>query len=316
MEHVFIVNPTAGKGQRVTQTETLAKELAKRHHLNVTIHRTTSAQHTTDLVRQIASLGSPVRFYACGGDGTLHYVVQGMVGYENAEVTCIPAGTGNDFLRNFGADSVKFTDPENLWDGDRLDLDLLQCNGRYCLSIACFGVDARVGRDVHKFSKFPGLSGKGGYLISSAYNGLQPLARRWTLTVDDQVIDGKFAVVSVCNGRHYGGGFCPIPQARLDDGQMKAITVGHINVFQFLKLFPHYCAGRHQAIAKYIQLYSPQMVTLSSQKQDITLCIDGEAEEVTQASVQIAPVKLRFFAPKGANPNASGAEGAFVATRS
>ena len=43
-----------------------------------------------------------MRIYACGGDGTLNEVVNGAAGFDNAAVTCVPKGTGNDFLKLFG----------------------------------------------------------------------------------------------------------------------------------------------------------------------------------------------------------------------
>ncbi len=46
--------------------------------------------------------GEPVRIWACGGDGTLNEVVNGAAGFDNAAVTCVPKGTGNDFLKLFG----------------------------------------------------------------------------------------------------------------------------------------------------------------------------------------------------------------------
>ena len=76
-----------------------------------------------------------MRLYACGGDGTVNEVANGIAGYANAAMTCIPIGTGNDFLKNFGADYEKFLDAENLWNGETQALDLIDCNGKYCLTI-------------------------------------------------------------------------------------------------------------------------------------------------------------------------------------
>ena len=47
----------------------------------------------------------------------VHEAANGIAGFPNAAMTVIPAGTGNDFLKNFGPDAVKFSDPEHLWDG-------------------------------------------------------------------------------------------------------------------------------------------------------------------------------------------------------
>ena len=77
-----------------------------------------------------------------GGDGTVNEIANGIAGFPNAAMTCIPIGTGNDFLKNFGKDAEPlFLDAENLWNGDVTPLDLIDCNGKYCLTIACTGID-------------------------------------------------------------------------------------------------------------------------------------------------------------------------------
>ena len=41
-----------------------------------------------------------------GGDGTLNEVANGILGVPHAAMTCVPTGTGNDFLKNFGAEML------------------------------------------------------------------------------------------------------------------------------------------------------------------------------------------------------------------
>ena len=88
-----------------------------------------------------------------------------------------------------------------------------------CLTIACSGIDARVAESVHTFGSWPLLSGRGSYLAAVAVNGLfRKIGQHWRVTLDGETEEGDFALVSVCNGRHYGGGSTPVPEARLDDG--------------------------------------------------------------------------------------------------
>lgn len=92
-------------------------------------------------------------------------------------------------------------------------LDLIDCNGKYCLTIACTGIDARIAESVHEFGASPMLSGRGSYLASVAVNFLfHKIGRRWRVTLDDEVIEDTFALVSMCNGRYYGGGSTPCPR--------------------------------------------------------------------------------------------------------
>ena len=154
MRHIFIINPAAGKSDSRQRVYRMAERLRESHGLDVECMLTKSSGHTTALVRGIAAAGSGVRFYACGGDGTVNAVANGAAGFENAAMTVVPIGTGNDFLKNFGEDAARFSDPGNLWNGRTQKLDLIDCNGRLCLTIACSGIDARIGRDVHRLYSY------------------------------------------------------------------------------------------------------------------------------------------------------------------
>ena len=93
-------------------------ELAMKYNLPVIIHSRDSIQDTYDILIHVTtdetdackfsreySLSHPeedIRFYSCGGDGTLGEIVNGIVGIKNASVTCFPCGSGNDFVKSLG----------------------------------------------------------------------------------------------------------------------------------------------------------------------------------------------------------------------
>ena len=231
MRHVFIINPTAGKQDCTAQMVQMARALAARHGLDVECILTKSPGHAAVTVRKLAETGQALRFYACGGDGTVNEVANGVAGADNAAMTCVPVGTGNDFLKNFGEMAPLFSDPENLWDGPRFPLDAIDCNGRLALTVACFGFDAQVADDVHTYGKVPFLGGKGSYILSLAVNFvLRGLSHRWTVTLDGERLEGDFILAAVCNGRYYGGGFMPAAEARMDDGVLNTVQIGRAHV--------------------------------------------------------------------------------------
>lgn len=182
--------------------------------------------HATEIAQKLCQTGESLRFYACGGDGTVNEVANGIIGYDNAAMSVIPVGTGNDFLKNFGGDMDKFRDAENLWDGPQFPMDAIDVNGRVALTIACSGIDARVARDVHKYSESPILDGKSSYIASLLVNFLfKGIGSHWTVELDGETIEDDFSLVSVCNGRYYGGGFMPVAEARMDDGVLNTLVV-------------------------------------------------------------------------------------------
>jgi len=104
MRHVFIINPKAGKKDKSEEIIRKIRLAAQDKKINPAIHITERPKHAIKLVTDELAQhpGQPVRFYACGGDGTLNEVVSAAAGHEHASVTHYPAGTGNDFVKTFG----------------------------------------------------------------------------------------------------------------------------------------------------------------------------------------------------------------------
>ena len=170
MKHLFIINPKAGKEDSTQKLKEKIDVLAKKYALDHKIMLTKYAGHATELVHEYVSDGEEWRVYACGGDGTLNEVVNGVAEYSNAAVTVFPCGTGNDFVKTFGNMTGRFYSLEELILGEERELDLMCCAGRYAINICSVGFDARAAHDVHKFSKWPGVKPYAAFSLSAAYN--------------------------------------------------------------------------------------------------------------------------------------------------
>ena len=304
MKHVFIINPTAGKADSRQKIYDMADALRTKHNLDVQCILTKKQGHATEIARRMCDSGEELRFYACGGDGTVNEVANGIIGYDNAAMTVIPVGTGNDFLKNFGDDMEKFRDAENLWDGPQFPMDAIDVNGRVALTIACSGIDARVARDVHKYSESPLLDGKGSYIYSLAVNFLfKGIGTHWTITLDDVTTEGDWSLVSVCNGRYYGGGFMPVAEARMDDGVLNTLVVREVNRRTFLKFVGPYSRGEYAKFPEYAHCSCPKVVHIHSEKPDIVTCLDGESVVNSDVTIKLHDKKLNFFGPEGCSCN-------------
>lgn len=306
MRHVFIINPRAGKRNQTARIYEMADRLRSLHGLDCACMLTDRPGGATEMARRLAESGEELRLYACGGDGTVSEAANGLAGFANAAMTCIPTGTGNDFLKNFGPDMEKFRDAENLWDGPVFPLDLIDCNGRYCLTIACSGIDAQVAEGVHLYSRSPLLNGRGSYLASVAANFLlRPIGHRWTVTLDGEIQEGDFTLVSVCNGRHYGGGSTPVPEARMDDGVLNTILVRKISKPAFARLFRVYSAGNYRQLPQIARSVTAREIRIQSEVEEIVTCLDGECFRSHSVILRLADKRVNFFGPAGCDPNAT-----------
>ena len=307
MKYVFIINPKAGNKDMTAALYDMADRLREKYGQEVTCMLTDRPGGATNMARTLAESGEAVRIYACGGDGTIHEVANGIAGFSNAAMTCIPIGTGNDFLKNFGSDAEKFSDAENLWDGDEIGIDLIECNGKYCVTIACNGIDARVAESVHNFNGPAWLSGQGAYIASIIPNFFgSPISRRWSVAIDGgEPVTDDFALIALCNGRYYGGGFFPVPEARMDDGVLHAVVIRKVTRAEFIRLIGPYSKGKHTELPPRLVRVMPANEIRITAEEDIVTCLDGECSRSREVVMRMADKKVKFFVPKGASPNAT-----------
>ena len=105
----IIVNPTAGGGRAVDHASTLARACADAG-MSVHVHVASNRDDTVRTAMETASRGLVI---ACGGDGTVHDCLQGVMRADVASprLAIWPVGTGNDIdrglhLTNAGTDST------------------------------------------------------------------------------------------------------------------------------------------------------------------------------------------------------------------
>lgn len=101
MRYVFYVNPQAGKGTLQQGIIDSIKKYFSDKSENLKIHITESMGDALNSARQEAQTGDKIRMFACGGEGTVFEVLNGIVGFDNVELGVIPCGSANDFLKFF-----------------------------------------------------------------------------------------------------------------------------------------------------------------------------------------------------------------------
>ena len=100
MRHIFIVNPRSGHQDATPVIQKALSELNPSEPYEIYV--TSAPGDATQYVRTRCQADtSPLRFYACGGDGTLNEVLNGAMHHAHVVIGVVPIGTGNDFCRNF-----------------------------------------------------------------------------------------------------------------------------------------------------------------------------------------------------------------------
>lgn len=301
MRHIFIINPVAGKGRYQAEIAGNINALLKNKEIEYEIYHTKYKGDVKPFVDSKCQDKSPVVFYACGGDGTLHEVINAAVSYDNASVGVIPCGSGNDFVKNFD-NHFLFQDIEAQVSGETVKLDMIKAQNEYAVSVCNIGFDADAAFNMHKFKKIPFITGSGCYILSVLYCLLKKLGKKLKVVLDDgYTFEGTFLLGVAANGHSYGGGYKCAPKALINDGVIDICFVNKMSRFEILGLIGSYKNGMHLENGKlkdYITYKKCKTVKIISQE-SINVCIDGENYVFEELDFEIVPESLKFRLPKG-----------------
>lgn len=301
MRHLFIINPAAGKHTDPEQLSQAIRQVMKSYSGHYAIRITTHPHHAENMIRTAAEQSSqPLRVYVFGGDGTLNEAANGAAGLDHVAVTVCPQGSGNDFLKIFGKDQVRFSNLSELLEGEVATFDLIECNNRIALNICSVGLDARVGVGMTDFKHLPLVSGNLSYLLSLVSNVAQGTRAHYQVELDGERLDGSYTLIAVCNGRWYGGSFCPDPTAMPDDGKLTYILVKGVGRLQVAALVQKYASGHGSQYPELIRMCTGRELRVRCDKPEIAQT-DGEKLVSDLLSFRLSAKKLRFIYPKGAS---------------
>ena len=267
--------------------------------------------------RGVTGQGEKIRFYVCGGDGTAAEVLNGLYGFPEAELAIIPAGSGNDYVRNFD-DREKFLDITAQLAGEAVPVDVIRYSYTpaspksdkegepetlYALNMVNMGFDAKAAAHMTRFKNKLFLRGTGAYIAGvlkelTSYKMSHAAFR----PEGEDAFEADFLLGGVGSGRFSGGGFDGIPHAVVHDGLLDLIIVDPLSRGEFLKLVGIYHDGKHTEhpeLMDRMRLMSVKGVEIEPAS-GLVFTTDGEAHYTKSTlSVSLAPEKIRFVVPDG-----------------
>jgi YegS/Rv2252/BmrU family lipid kinase len=292
MKHLFIINPTAGKGNTLKRIPEI-KDYCESHGYRYEIAITEYPGHATEIAKAHSPQG--LRIYSVGGDGTLNEVLNGMAG-SGSSLAVIPSGSGNDFIRSIVGKNVPDNIIQSTIEGTERLIDYAMVNDRYFINITSLGFDAEVAYQARRFKKLPLVSGSMAYLIAIIITIIIRKNHHMVLKIDEDEISGKNLLVAVGIGRYYGGGVYALPNAEIDDGLFDICYVETMSRLKMFRLFPKYIKGLHQTIEG-VHLCRGKNIEITLET-SIPLNFDGEVILEDKAVFKIFPRALPFVFPK------------------
>ena len=305
MEYVFIVNPSSGQGKHgknlVPRIEALMKEYPDR---DIKIYYTRGVKDATVLADQIAKEAKDkVTIFACGGDGTINEVANGIYGHDNAIMAVVPVGSGNDFVRALGGgtnEGEKFLELSAHLDAPVKKIDLIKLtweeNGvtksHLCDNGINIGFDGNSAIKAHELKELPGVSGTGSYIMAVSQCLILKKGEDLRITVDgEELHNGPLLLATVGNGGFCGGGFESLPLADLSDGLLEVLVVNNMSRAKFVSLVPKYKNGKLLDIdpesGKLYKYCQAKKIEIEPNNGTMRFVGDGEIFETGKLTVEI-----------------------------
>ena len=304
MRHIFIVNPAAGKQDSTLSVASAIKTAADETKIQYSIFKTEYPGHATKMVRDLC-LRYPeevLRFYACGGDGTLKEVAEGMADFIGMQITHYPCGTGNDFIKMFGKDMARFYDMKQLIGGQVVPMNCIRSKNGVALNIISTGVDARIAAGMQKYKRAFGKNGQLPYLISTLENVLKPVPRQLEIQIDKKRFIGRYTLVLIANGQYYGGGFNPVPNADPSDGVLDVLLIKTVSKLTIARIIDAYKRGEYAQYPQYIEYFQAKKISIYPERGKLMdLNLDGEVSKVSEAEIWVGEHEISFVVPENSS---------------
>lgn len=310
MKHIFIVNPHAGKQSCEALVRTSVAPYQQDYDIEIYVK-----QHRGDsyeVVRRYRDLypDEELRFYACGGDGTLREVAYALMGLDGVAFTSFACGSGNDYVKYYGGPD-RFRQVKPLLDGtlDRIDMMTVNDNAPgsygpdkvYAMNATHFGLDYRVAATMNRLRRHRLLGGSLCYPASVAEAFVGGMRTRCRVYADGELLNpsGELLLCTVAHGICVGGSYHCAPRSSNSDGLLEVCLVHPVSRLRFLTLMSAYQHGTHlddPRFSRYIVYRQARHVVIEG-GDDFGVSLDGELYLSPTVDVRVVPQTLSFIVP-------------------
>ncbi|HVF54640.1 MAG TPA: diacylglycerol kinase family protein [Pyrinomonadaceae bacterium] len=308
---LVIINPASAGGATADAWPRAASDL-RRHFGPFNCAFTAGRGDAAAIAAREARAGR--RFIvACGGDGTISEVANGILqSGAAAELGILPSGTGGDFRRTLGIPTQIAEAALVLRRGRTQSVDAGRVTymnergeeeSRFFLNVASFGMGGEVIRRVKENDRLA----VGGAAMLGGRASFALAALQTTLTFSkpsvrvriDEGPESQMVVTNFCvaNARYFGGGMKIAPEARLNDGLFDVVAIGDLATLSVIANSYRVYLGTHLGMRDVRHAPARRVEAKPAAGVDVSLEVDGELVGRLPATFEILPRALRVRCP-------------------
>lgn len=300
MVHIFIVNPYAGQK---TFADDLRSKLEGIKGLNYFVFNTRYAGYEREVVKKIQHIfeDEKLRFYCCGGSGTMRNMLNGFDDLANVEIAFFPCGLTNDFLKMFGEDEARFHQIEELIKGDVISVDYIRTNYGVSLNTLSCGFDSAFADKLERYRLLSAFGAQVPYVSALLYALFVSKSQEYEIYLDDKKLEGTYAEVFFGNGSMFGGNMRFAPETCINDGKGIYFIAPPMKGVGALPIVTALIAGKEEKLNKRVYRGEGQRIKIRrTDGSPFAMNFDGELEEVHKEwEAEIIRKGLHLVVPKG-----------------
>lgn len=260
-------------------------------------------RETTDLAHDMRTLKRDgfERVLVCGGDGTLHHVIQEISRLERGErlpLAAVPLGTANDFAKGVGLTHRSFAESlRAAATAPYQRIDMAWVNGHPFVNVASGGIVARTTTDVSP--RLKSVMGRYAYHLNALLTLHQPEEYHWVLRGTGWQKQMTGYAFAVGNNSRAGGGFKVAPEAKLNDGLFDLLVIPTQSRLELTALAAE-LLKENPDLSRHKVFYRQESDLLIDSAEDLQVNLDGEPIHGRQFHFQIEPRSVDMvFSPEG-----------------
>jgi diacylglycerol kinase (ATP) len=303
---LLIHNPNAGSSGKARRKQLdHARKVLAAGGIEAELAETRGPGDATEIAARATQEGRQL-VIACGGDGTLNEVVNGLAGQSNGHrvpLALLPGGTANIMAKELDIP----------WDIPGATRKLLQCQvrevalglatplenpdrKRYFLSVAGAGPDGMI-----VYSVDLELKARVG-ILAYWYQGAREVLRykfpHFRVVTQGQSIDASLVIVG--RTKNYGGPFKITTEADLYEDQFEVLTLTTQSGFKYLSYLPTLWMNKLRGTDGVHFYKSDSIVCEPMDSNPVYAQVDGEPMARLPIEFKIVPRALKLLVPKSA----------------
>lgn len=300
MTHIFIINPFAGAKYFAAN---LRSKLENIPNLRFFVFNTRHAGYEREVIKRIRHLfnDEKIRFYCCGGSGTFRNMLSGFDDFENVEIAFIPHGLSNDFLKVFGEEEEKFSNVEDMVNGEIVYLDYIKTNNGVAMNTCSLGMDLEVCLKNQDYRVLTPFSRQIPYTLSLLHALLFTKPQEYEIEVNGEKIVQKSTELVFCNGSTFGGNLHFVERADITDGMGELFVSAGLNLGKRISVVKSLVSADYEGVSKKMPKRTTNLLKIRrTDGKPFVINMDGELEqEAKEWECEIVRKGLPFVVPKG-----------------